>query len=331
MRRREVIALLGTAAASSLLRPRVAPAQQPALPVVAFVNAGAADSSAPRAAAFRKGLGETGYVEGQNVTVEYHWLEGQYDRLPALVDDLVRRQVAVIATPAFTPGALAAKAATATIPIVFGVGEDPVRLGLVASLARPGGNVTGVNFFNTEVTAKELRLLHDLVPKAVRVAVLLNPANASTAETTLREVQQAAPTFGLQIQILNASTIGEIDAAFVSFARERPDALFLAPDVFFSSRRGQFITLTARDKIPAAYPNPDDVAAGGLMSYGTDVTDMFHQVGVYTGQILKGAKPADLPVLQSTKFEFALNLQTARALGIAVPPAVLSIADEVIE
>jgi putative ABC transport system substrate-binding protein len=327
MRRRQFITLLVGAAAAW---PRAARAQQPALPVVGFINGGSADASARNVAAFRKGLNETGTIEGQSVTVEYHWLDGQYDRLPALLADLIRRRVAVIATPG-NATTLAAKAATATIPIVFGVAEDPVQLGLVASLARPGGNATGINFFGQEVAAKRLRLLHDLVPKAVRVAVLLNPANASTAETTLREVQQAAPTFGLQIQILNASTIGEIDAAFVSFARERPDALFLAPDVFFSSRRGQFITLTARDKIPAAYPNPDDVAAGGLMSYGTDVTDMFHQVGVYTGQILKGAKPADLPVLQSTKFEFALNLQTARALGIEVPSAVLSIADEVIE
>ena len=207
-------------------------------------------------AAFRKGLNETGYVEGQNVTVEYHWLEGQYDRLPALMADLVRRQVAVIATPGSTPAALAAKAATATIPIVFGVGEDPVQLGLVASLARPGGNATGINFFVQEVVAKRLRLLHDLVPKAVRIAVLVNPANASIAETTLRDVQEAAPTIGLQIQILNASTIGEIDAAFATLARERPDALFVAADAFFASRRVQFATLAARDRIPAAYASP---------------------------------------------------------------------------
>jgi putative ABC transport system substrate-binding protein len=264
------------------------------------------------------------------VTVEYHWLEGQYDRLPALVADLVRRQVAVIATPGSVP-TLAAKAATATIPIVFGVGDDPVKLGLVASLARPGGNVTGINFFLNEVAAKRLRLLHDLVPKAVRIAMLLNPGNASVAESTLRDVQQAAPTLGLQIQVLNASTIGEIDAAFAVLARESPDALFVAPDALFGSRRGQFATLTARDRIPAAYAIRELVEAGGLMSYGTDLADMFHQVAVYTGSILKGAKPADLPVLQSTKFEFVLNLQTARALGIEVPPGVLSIADEVIE
>jgi putative ABC transport system substrate-binding protein len=237
----------------------------------------------------------------------------------------------VIATPAFTPGALAAKAATATIPIVFGVGEDPVRLGLVASLARPGGNATGINFFNSEITAKRLQRLHDLAPKAVRVAVLLNPANASNAETTLRDVQQAATTIGLQIQILNATTIGEIDAAFATFARERPDALFVAGDAFFTGRAVQFATLTARDRIPAAYAVRELAAAGGLMSYGTDLADACHQVGVYTGKILKGAKPADLPVVQSTKFEFVINLKTARALGIEVPSGLLSIADEVIE
>jgi putative ABC transport system substrate-binding protein len=246
------------------------------------------------------------------------------------VADLVRRQVAVIATPGNVP-ARAARAATATIPIVFGVGDDPVRLGLVASLARPGGNATGINFFVNEVAAKRLRLLHDLVPKAVRIAVLLNPANAGATELTLRAVQEAAPTIGLQIQILNATTIGEIDAAFATFARERPDALFVAPDAFFTSRRVQFATLTARDRIPAAYAVRELVAAGGLMSYGTDLADSFHQIGVYTGSILKGAKPADLPVLQSTKFEFVINLQTARALGIEVPSGLLSVADEVIE
>ena len=279
-------------------------------------------------AAFRKGLNETGYVEGQNVTVEYHWLEGHYDRLPALLADLVRRQVAVIATPGNVPS-IAAKAATATIPIVFGVGDDPVKLGLVASLARPGGNATGINFFVTEVVAKRLRLLHDLVPKAVRIAVLVNPENAS--KTTLREVQDAAPTIGLQIQILNARTIAEIDTAFATLARERPDALFVAGDAFFLDRRVQFATLTARDRIPATYSVRELVTAGGLMSYGPDLADAVHHVGVYTGSILKGAKPADLPVVQSTKLELVINLQTARALGIEVPSGVLSIADEVIE
>ena len=233
--------------------PLAVRAQQPALPVVGFVDGGSPDVSAPLAAAFRKGLNETGNVEGQNVTVEYHWLEGHYDRLPALMADLVRRQVAVIATTGSAPAALAAKAATSTIPIVFGIGEDPVKLGLVASLARPGGNATGINFFFTEVLAKRLRLLHDLVPKAVRIAVLVNPANASTAEPTVREVQEAAPAMGLQIQILNATTIGEIDAAFAIFAREHPDALFVARDAFFTSRRAQFVTLTARERIPATY------------------------------------------------------------------------------
>jgi putative ABC transport system substrate-binding protein len=327
MRRREFFTLLGGAAAW----PNRARAQQPATPVVALINGGSADSNARTVAAFRNGLNETGYVEGKSATVEYHWLEGQYDRLPALVADLLRRRVAVIATPASTQAALAAKAATATIPIVFGVGQDPVQLGLVASLARPGGNATGINAFVNEVVAKRLRLLHDLLPRAVRIAVLVNPALATTAASTLREAQESAPTLGLQIHVLNASTIGEIDAAFATFARERPDALFVATDGFFTSRRGQFATLTARDKIPAAYPERDTVAAGGLMSYGTDVADMWRQVGVYTGSILKGAKPADLPVAQSTKFEFVINLQTARALGIEVPPGVLAIADEVID
>src|ERR1700686_2323596 len=268
------------------------------MPVVGFVNAGSADGSAAYMAAFRKGLSETGYVEGKNVTVDYHWLEGQYNRLPALMADLVRRQVAVIATPASTPAALAAKAATATIPIVFGVGEDPVQLGLVASLARPGGNATGINVLTQEVTAKRLRLLHDLVPKAVRIAVLVNPASASIAESTIRDTQEAAPTIGLQIQIFNATTIDEIDAAFTALARERLDALVVVPDAFFASRAVQFATLTARDRIPAAYTIRDYVAAGGLMSYGTDLEDMFHQVGVYSAQTLKGAKPAHLPAAQ---------------------------------
>jgi putative ABC transport system substrate-binding protein len=301
------------------------------MPVVGFVTGLSVDVSARYAAAFRKGLNKTGYVEGQNMTVEYYWLEGHYDRVQTLMADLVRRQVAMVATPGSIVAALAAKAATGTIPIVFSVPEDPVQRGLVASLARPGGNATGFNFFNSEVTAKRLRLLHDLVPNAVRVAVLVNPANVSSAESTIRDVQSAALAIGLQTQILNATTIGEIDAAFASLARERPDALFVAPDIFFVSRAVQFATLTARDRIPAAYPQRDFVAAGGLMSYGTDVADTFRQVGDYAGRILKGEKPAELPVLQSTKFEFVINLQTARALGIEVPPGVLSIADEVIE
>ena len=327
MKRREFITVLGGAAVAW---PLAAGAQQVVLPVVGFIRDGSADASARLAAAFRKGLNETGYVEGQNVTVEYHWLEGQYDRLPALVADLVRRQVAVIATPGGVP-TQAAKAATATIPIVFGVGDDPVKLGIVASLARPGGNATGINILTSEVAAKRLRLLHDLVPRAVRIAVLVNPGNASVAESTVREVQKAAPTMELQIQFLNASTIGEIDAAFVTLAREHSDALFVAGDAFFTSRSGQFAILTARDRIPAIYATRDAVEAGGLMSYGPDLTEMFHQVGAYTGSILKGAKPADLPVLQSTKFEFVINLTTAKALGLTIPASVISIADDVIE
>jgi putative tryptophan/tyrosine transport system substrate-binding protein len=268
---------------------------------------------------------------GKNVSVEYHRLEGQFDRLPALMADLVDRRVAVIVTPATTLIAIAAKAATATIPIVFGVNEDPVKLGLVASLARPGGNATGINFFAREVVAKRLGLLHELVPKAVRVAVLVNPANPMNAETTLQDVQEAARAIGLQIQILKATTIGEIDAAFATLARERPEALFVAPDGFFVSCHVQFATLAARDKIPTTHSTRDFVAAGGLMSYGTNGPDIFHQVGVYTGSILKGAKPADLPVVQSTKFELVINLTTAKALGIEVPETLLATADELIK
>jgi putative tryptophan/tyrosine transport system substrate-binding protein len=328
MRRRDFIKVV---AGSALTWPLSARAQQPSIPEIAFLSGRSADTSVRVATAFRKGLNETGYMEGQNVTVEYHWLEGRYERLPALMADLVRRQVAVIAIPGSAPAALAAKAATATIPIIFGVPEDPVRLGLVANLARPGGNATGINFFVNEVVAKRLRLLHDMVPRAVRVAVLLNPSNVSSTEATLHITQEVAHAIGLQIQIVNAATIGAVDEAFASFARERPDALFVAADGFFASRAVQFATLTARDKIPAAYSERDTVAVGGLMSYGGDVADMYRQVGLYTGSILKGAKPADLPVLQSTKFEFVINLQTARALGIDVPSGLLSIADDVIE
>jgi putative tryptophan/tyrosine transport system substrate-binding protein len=322
MRRREFIAGLGSAA----VWPLEARAQQAAMPVIGFVIGGSADTFVGLAAAFRKGLGETGYVEGQNVTVEYHWLE-EFDRLPALMADLVRRRVAVIAGNAPAP----AKAYTATIPIVFVVVQDPVRLGLVASLARPGGNATGINILFAEVAGKRLGLLHELVPKAVRVAVLVDPANPPTTETTLREVQEAARTIGLQIQVLNASTSNEIDAAFATLARERPDALFIASDGFFNSRRVQIANLAARERIPAAYAEREIVAVGGLMSYGADLADSYRQVGVSTGNILKGAKPADLPVQQATRFVFAINLQTARTLGIEVPPMLLAIADEVIQ
>jgi len=326
--RRELLATLGGAAAAW---PLAASAQQPAMPVIGFINGGSADALARFADAFRNGLGETGYVSGQNVTVEYHWLEGQYHRVPALVADLVRRRVAVIAAPA-APAAIAAKAATATIPIVFALGDDPVKLGLVASLARPGGNATGINFFNQEVAGKRLALLHELVPKAVRVTIIVNPTDVANTESTLRDVPEAARTIGLQFQILNATTIGEIDAAFATLAHEgAPGALFVSPDGFFTSRRVQFATLTARYAIPAAFSQREFVEVGGLMSYGTNIADMFRQVGVYSGNILKGAKPSDLPVVQASKFEFTINLQTARALGIEVPPGLLTIADEVIE
>ena len=325
MKRREFIAGLGAVA---ITWPLMARAQQPAIPVIGFVYAGSADASSGFVTAFRKGLSETGYTEGRNVTIEYHWLEGQYDRAPAVMADLVRRRVAVIATPATNAATIAAKAATATIPIVFGVSEDPVKLGLVASLARPGGNATGINFFSQEVTTKRLALLHELAPKAIRVGMLLNPANAGGTESTSRQVFDAARTIGLQINVLNASTSHEINAAF---ARERPDALFVAGDPFFTSRRVQIANLAARDRIPAAFANRDFVAVGGLMSYGTNIADSFRQVGVYIGGILNGAKPADLPVVQSTKFEFVINLQTATLLGIDVPPTLLATADEVIE
>ncbi len=316
MRRREFMTLIGGAAAAW---PLAARAQQSAVPVIGVVNAGSLEASASRAAAFRKGLSETGYVEGQNVAVEYHWFSGQYDRLPMLMADLVRRRVAVIATPGGTLAAGEAKAATTTIPIVFGVAEDPVKLGLVASLARPGGNATGINIFLWEVAAKRLGLLHELAPKVIR------------AEATLRDLPEAARAIGLQIQILNASTSREIEAAFATLVRDRTDALFVAPDTFFISRRVQFATLATRHGIPAAYSTRDEVEAGGLMSYGTDVPEMWRQVGVYAGQILKGAKPADLPVVQATKFEFVINLVTARALGLEVPSTLLARADEVIE
>jgi ABC-type uncharacterized transport system substrate-binding protein len=328
MRRREFITLLGGAAASW---PLAAHAQQPAMPVVGYIHGGTADGNTRNTAAFRKGLSEIGYVEGQNVRVEYHWLEGHYERLSALLADLIQRRVDVIATPGATTAAVAARAASATIPIVFGVAEDPVKLGLVASLSRPGGYATGINSFSQEITAKRLGLLHELVPKAARIAVLVNSGNASGAETTSKEVQDAARTLGLQIHVLNATTNGEIDAAFAALARERADALFIAGDGFFSSRVVQFATLTARDRVPASYATREFVEAGGLMSYGTPVLDMFRQVGLYVGSILKGAKPAELPVLQLTKFEFVLNLQTAKALGLDVPAALLARADEVIE
>ena len=327
MKRRTFIAALGGAAAW----PVVARAQQPAMPVVGFVNGGSPEGMARYAAAFRSALNEAGYVEGQNVTVKYHWLDGHYDRVPALIADIVRHRVAVIAAPGATRAAVAAKAATATIPIVFGGGDDPVKLGLVTSLAQPGGNVTGTNFFFAEVAAKRLGLLHELVPKAFRIAVLINPDNGSVAETTLREVSEASRVIGLQIQVLNASTSRDIESVFAALVRDRADALFIAADPFFTSRRGQLAILAARDRIPTSCANREMVESCLLMSYGSNLADMFRQVGVYTGSILKGAKPAEMPVLQSTKFEFVINLQTAKALGITVPPSLLVSADEVIE
>jgi putative tryptophan/tyrosine transport system substrate-binding protein len=329
MKRRDFITVVGGGVAAAW--PLAARAQQASMPVVGFIHVGPADVIAHFVAAFRKGLNETGYTEGQNVTVEYHRVGGQYDRLQAVMADLVHRQVAVIVTPGGAIHALAAKAVTATIPIVFSIGEDPVQFGLVASLAQPGGNATGINSFSREVVTKRLRLLNDLVPKAARIAVLVNPINTATAGPTIRDVHEAAITIGLQIQILNAATIDEIDATFATLARERPDALYVAPDAFFTSRRRQFATLTARDRIPTAYSQREFVSEGGLMSYGTDTPDTFRQMGVYTGKILKGEKPANLPVMQPTKFEFLLNLKTAKALGLDVPDKVLALADEVIE
>jgi len=326
MRRRDFIALFGGAAAW----PLAARAQQGALPVVAFLSGRPPDDDLIYGGAFRKGLGEAGILPGQSVTVEYYWLGGQYDRMPSLMADLVRRQVAVIATPS-NVAASAAKAATTSIPIVFSVPEDPVSTGLVASLARPGGNVTGINFLNQETVAKQLGLLHELLPKATRIAVFVNPAIASNVEATLRALPDAARATGMVARVLKASTIGEIDAAFASFMREPVDALFIAPDAFLSSRRVQFAILAARQGIPAAGIGRDGVEAGLLMYYGTDVADAYRLVGNYTGRILKGAKPAALPVIQSTKFEFVISLTAAKALGVEIPAGVLSFADEVIE
>jgi putative ABC transport system substrate-binding protein len=325
--RRDFITILGGAA----VWPLCARAQQAAMPVIGLLNSTSPDTNADRLRAFRQGLKDTGYVEGENVATEYRWADGQNDRLPALAAELVRRQVAVIATSGGSAVALVAKRATTTIPIVFIVNEDPVRLGLVTSLARPSGNLTGINIFNAELTAKRLGLLRELVPAAIRVAVLVNPANAAIAETTLREVESAARAIGLQIQVLNAGTSREITAAFATFASERPDALFVGPDPFFTSRRVQMAQLATYHRLPATFATREIAEVGGLMSYGTNFLDSYRQVGVYTGRILKGAKPADLPVVQSSKFELVINVETAKMLSLAVPSTLLAAADEVIE
>jgi putative tryptophan/tyrosine transport system substrate-binding protein len=324
MNRRKLITLLGGAAAW----PLAARAQQSAkLPTVGFLGAGTPSTYSQWA--FRQGLDEAGYVEGRNVTIEYRWAEGQYDRLPAMVAELVHRQVAaIVAFP--IPAAIAAKAATATIPIVFNVAGDPVRLGLVAGLARPGNNATGVNSFLAELGAKQLGLLHELLPTAARIGLLVNPSNANVEGVT-KDVMAAAATLGVQIDVVQASDSREIEAAFATLVRNKANALLIGSDVFFSSRRVQLATLTTRHAIPAVQNVREFAEVGGMMSYGTSLTEAFRQLGVYTGRILKGAKPADLPVVQSTKFEFVINLPTARALGIEIPPTLLARADEVIE
>ena len=325
MKRREFITLFGGAAVAWPLGARA----QTAMPVIGFLDIRSPGTMIEeRLRAFRQGLKETGYVERENVAIEYRWAENQIDRLPVLAADLVRRQVAVIVASGAIASVLAAKAATTTIPIVFSVPEDPVRLGLVASLARPGGNLTGINFLSGELVAKRLELLRDLVPGAARMAVLVT---ADSADTTVKDVDAAARALGLQIQVFNVSAIREIDAAFATFARERPDALFVAGDAFLSGRRVQLAQLAAFHRLPATYALRDYAEAGGLMSYGASITDAWRLIGIYTGRILKGAKPADLPVVQSTKFELVINAETARMLGLTVPPSLLAIADEVIE
>ena len=326
LKRREFITALGGAAAW----PLAARAQQP-MPVIGFLSGLSPDGMTERLRAFRQGLKEIGFVDGENVATEYRWAEGQFDRLPALAAELVRRQVAVIYATGGASSALAAKAATTTIPIVFLAPEDPTRLGLVASLARPGGNSTGINIFTVELVAKRLELLRELVPTANRVAVLVNPAEATNRETTARDVAAAAHAMGLQIQIVNASTSREIDAAFATFVRERADALFVGTDAVFTSRRVQLANLAAHHSIPMTSSTHEIAEAGGLMSYGSNIVDAYRQVGVYTARILKGTKAADLPVVQASKFELVINAETARMLGIEVPPTLLARADEVIE
>jgi len=327
VKRREFITFLGGTAASW---PLAAWAQQPAMPVIGLLDPRSPDAMADRLRAFRLGLKDVGFVEAENVTIIYRFAEDQNDRLPELAAELVRRQVTVIAASA-TAAALAAKAATTTTPIAFSAAEDPVRLGLVASLARPGGNLTGINFFSSELAAKRLDLLHELLPPAVRVAVLVNPADATNTASTLRDVEAAARAIRLQVQVLNADTSREINAAFENVGRDRPDALFVAATPFLAARRIQVVQLAAFHRLPAVYPVREFVEVGGLMSYGTNLMDVYRQLGIYAGRILKGAKPADLPVVQSSKFDLVINAETARMLGLAVPPMLLARADEVIE
>ena len=327
MRRREFILALGGAAAAW---PLAARAQQQAMPVIGYLSPTSPDAIPDRLRAFHQGLKDTGYVAGENVAIEYRWADGKYDRLPTLALELVRRQVSVIVTGA-NAATFAAKAATKTIPIVFILAEDPVQLGLVVSLPQPGGNVTGINFVSGELTAKRLELLRELVPTAARVAVLVNPTDATATETTLRDLETAVRALDLKIQVLKATTSQEIHAAFAAMVRERSEALFLSSDPFFSSRRVQLATLSARHAIPLAAQAREIVEAGGLVSYGANIVDGFRQAGVYASRILKGAKPADLPVMQSSKYELVINAETARMLGLTVPPTLLSTADEVIE
>jgi putative tryptophan/tyrosine transport system substrate-binding protein len=329
MRRREFIMLLGGAAvAPSLLWPLATRAQQQAMPVVGILGISAPETIGDRLRAFRLGLKEVGYIDGENLAIDHRWTENQFDRLPELAADLVRRRVAVITTVA--GASLAAKLATTSIPIVFIATEDPVRIGLVASLARPGGNLTGINIFSAELVAKRLELVRELLPSAARIAALISPAGPSS-EATLRDIEPAADALGLRVQILNASTPREIDAAFATLASERLDALFLGADPFFTSRRVQLANLAARHGVPMISATREVPEAGGLVSYGANIADGWRQVGVYVGRILKGMKPADLPVVQSTKFELVINAQTARILGVEVPPSLLARADEVIE